>query len=83
MIVSIVLGILTLAFALAAFRLAKGPTLPDRVIALDLIAVLAIMIIAANAVQSERPVFLDAGLVLAVLAFLSTVAFARYLEGRR
>jgi multicomponent Na+:H+ antiporter subunit F len=62
--------------------LVRGPTLPDRVIALDLIAVLSVGFIAMYALDNDQPVFLDAGIVLALVAFLGTVAFARYLERR-
>jgi multicomponent Na+:H+ antiporter subunit F len=63
-------------------RLARVPSLSDRVIALDLIAVLAVGMIAMFALEAGQPVFLDAAIVLALVAFLGTVAFARYLERR-
>jgi multicomponent Na+:H+ antiporter subunit F len=70
------------ALLLAFMRLARGPSLSDRVIALDLIAVLAVGLIAMVAFEAEQAVFLDAAIVLALVAFLGTVAFARYLERR-
>lgn len=74
------LGVLSVVLVLAAYRLIRGPHLADRVIALDLLAVLAIGMMASLAVLMDRPVLLDASLVLALLAFLGTVAFSRYLE---
>jgi len=71
-----------LALFLTFFRLVRGPTLPDRVVALDLIGVLAVGMIAANAVATEQPVLIDPAAVLALVGFLGTVAFARYLERR-
>jgi multicomponent Na+:H+ antiporter subunit F len=70
------------ALLLVFVRLARGPSLSDRVIALDLIAVLAVALIAMVAFEADQPVFLDAAIVLALVAFLGTVAFARYLERR-
>ncbi len=51
-----------------------------RVVALDLMASLSVGFIAAYAVLTEQPLFLDVALVLALIAFLGTVAFAFYIE---
>jgi multicomponent Na+:H+ antiporter subunit F len=50
------------------------------VVALDLISILAAGMTAVYAIAAEQPVFLDVALVLALISFLGTVAFARYLE---
>lgn len=71
-----------IAFILSFIRLVKGPTVPDRVVALDLIAALAVGVIALYAIASERAVYIDAAITLALIAFVSTVAFARYLIKR-
>lgn len=71
---------LTLAFVLAFVRLVRGPTLPDRVVALDLIALLVVAIVATYDIATHQPVLFDAAIVLALVAFLGTVAFARYVE---
>ena len=78
----LVLPLLSLAAVMAFVRLARGPSLPDRVVALDLLSTLAIGIIAVYAIITDRPVVLDVAIVLGLLAFLGTVAFARYLEKR-
>jgi multicomponent Na+:H+ antiporter subunit F len=75
-------GMIALALLLVLVRLARGPTLSDRVIALDLLAVLAVGLIAMMTLETNQPVFLDAAIVLALVAFLGTVAFGRYLERR-
>ncbi len=64
------------------WRLYRGPSLPDRVVALDLIGTMAVGIIAAYDVLTEQPILLDAATVAALVAFLGTVAFARYVERR-
>lgn len=65
---------------LALIRLARGPTLPDRVLALDLTALLAAGLILVQSIRRGSPLLLLAAIVLTLLAFLSTVAFARYTE---
>jgi multicomponent Na+:H+ antiporter subunit F len=79
---SVVFVMIGASVLLTFMRLARGPSLSDRVIALDLIAVLAVGLIAMVAFAARQPVFLDAAIVLALVAFLGTVAFARYLERR-
>lgn len=82
LISSVVLIILSISLILAFIRLVRGPSLPDRVIALDLATTMAIGIIAVFAMQNNQAVFLDVALILALLSFLSTVAFAYYIERR-
>lgn len=76
------LAMLSLALLLALFRLARGPSLPDRVVALDLMGTIAVGMIAVHAMAAGQPVLLDVAIVLALVAFLGTVAFARYIEKR-
>lgn len=76
----IVLPLLSLAVLLTFVRLARGPSLPDRVIAFDLLATLGIAILAAYSVATDQRAFLDVGLVLALVSFLGSVAFAHYME---
>jgi multicomponent Na+:H+ antiporter subunit F len=80
--VNVMLLVMVVALFLAFIRLAIGPTLPDRVVALDLIAAIVVAIFGVYAVVVEQPVFIDAAIVLALIIFLGTVAFARYTERR-
>ena len=70
------------AMALTFMRFRLGPSLPDRVVAIDLFATLSMGVIVLYSFYSGLTVYLDAALVLAFLAFLGTVAFARFLEKR-
>ncbi|MGV3614736.1 MAG: cation:proton antiporter [Fimbriimonas sp.] len=74
------MGILMVALFLAVFRLVRGPSLPDRVVALDLIGVISLGIILVLTIRTNEPVYLDVAIVLGIMAFMGTVAFARYLE---
>lgn len=70
------------AFLSAFVRLLRGPSLPDRVVALDLMSVLVVGLIAVHTVRSGYTVYLDVAIVLGLIAFLGTVAFARYITLR-
>ncbi|MFV8836053.1 monovalent cation/H+ antiporter complex subunit F [Aquisalimonas sp. APHAB1-3] len=72
--------ILVLALVLTFVRLVVGPSLADRVVALELIALIAVGIMIVYAIQVERAAFLDVALVLALTAFMAAVGFARFLE---
>lgn len=74
------LGMLALALFFALIRLAKGPSLPDRVMALDLVGTIVVGMIGVYCIVTENAELLDAGIVLALIAFLSTVAFAKFIE---
>jgi len=74
---------LTAAIGLAFVRLVRGPSVPDRVVALDLIAVQVVAAVAAYNVATNQSVLFDAAIVLALVAFLGTVAFAGYTERSR
>ena len=80
MIDQVILLLLSLAIFLAFSRLARGPSLADRVVALDLITSLVVGVIAIYSVATAEPIFLDIALVLALITFLGTVAFARFIE---
>jgi multicomponent Na+:H+ antiporter subunit F len=72
--------LLGVAFVLVFVRLVRGPSLPDRVVALDMVAFLAIASTALWTLVSGVAAYLDAAVVLALIAFVATVAFGRYIE---
>jgi multicomponent Na+:H+ antiporter subunit F len=80
--VFIILPLLTSGYLLAFIRLLRGPNLLDRVVALDLMAMLTIGVCAVYAITRQQAIFIDIATVLALLSFLATVAFARYAEER-
>ena len=75
-------ALITLGIALlvAVLRLVKGPTLPDRVVAMDLIGVLAVGLIVVLAGSTQVRATLDGAIVIALVAFVSTVAYGTYVE---
>ncbi len=73
---------IVLSVAAAAVRVLRGPSLPDRVLALDMIGLLSVSFIAVVAIASHQAVLLDAAIALALVSFLGTVAFSRFIERR-
>jgi multicomponent Na+:H+ antiporter subunit F len=80
LVTELVLVALGTGILLATVRLVKGPTLPDRVIAVDLVASLSVATLAVCSIVFDQPSLLQPALVLALVAFLGTVAFARFVE---
>ena len=76
------LVLLGLALFLAVYRIVVGPTLADRVLALDLLTVLAMGFVGAIAIRTGITLYIDIAIALALLGFLATVAFARYILSR-
>lgn len=74
--------VIVAAMLVTLIRLLKGPTVPDRVISLDLLTLQALGFTCAAALFYDQSDFLDAAIILALMAFLSTIAFARHVERR-
>ena len=72
-----------LGVVLAMLRLVRGPSLPDRVVALDTMTVLIVAFCGLFAIDSGVAAFLDVAVVLALVGFLATVALARFIERKR
>lgn len=73
------LALLIVSIALTFIRLVRGPQAADRVVALDLIAIMIVAFLGAYAVHVKDTSFLDVAIAYALIAFLGTVALARYL----
>jgi multicomponent Na+:H+ antiporter subunit F len=72
------MAFVALGLALSTYRLIIGPDVVDRIIALDVIGTLATGMILLEAIRSGRSLFMDIALCMAILLFLTTVAFALY-----
>lgn len=79
MVADFVLAGIGLSIALSAVRIFIGPTLPDRVVALDNIATNNVAVIVVLSLRAGSEVYIDAALVIAILSFLGTVAISKYL----
>ena len=79
-IASILIGA---AVCLTFVRLVKGPTLADRVVSVDLIGVLLVCLLVLMSGVTSQEVFLDVAMVVALISFVGTVAYSRYIERER
>ena len=76
------LVILGLALILTVWRVVAGPTLPDRILALDMLTGIAIGFISVIAVKTGFSLYIDIAISLGLVGFLATVAFARFVLSR-
>ncbi|MEC2078298.1 Na(+)/H(+) antiporter subunit F1 [Metabacillus fastidiosus] len=79
-IMTLSLFIIAVSIALYLYRLIKGPSTPDRVIALDAIGINLIGITAVTLIVLNTNAFVEVILLISILAFIGTVAFAKFLE---
>ena len=80
MMTQLALVVLGVALLVAVTRLVKGPTLPDRIVAMDLVGVLVVGLIVVLAASTEVRATLDAAIVIALIGFVGTVAYATYVQ---
>ena len=76
-------AILSVAFLLTVYRIVVGPTLPDRIVALDMLVGIAIGFIAVIAIRTGVDLYVDIAIALCLVGFLATVAFARFILTRK
>ncbi|SFZ98239.1 Na(+) H(+) antiporter subunit F [hydrothermal vent metagenome] len=76
----IVTIVLLLAMSITMIRFLKGPTLSDRVIAFDVVGIMAVSLLVILSLYFQRSIYLDIALVLGAIGFLGTTVFGRYIE---
>ena len=76
----VIVPIICLSLLIIVARFLKGPHVADRVVALDLLINSGVGLIGVFCLINEDPMFLDTAMILALIAFLSTIAFAYYLD---
>jgi multicomponent Na+:H+ antiporter subunit F len=79
---TISLVLLGISLLLALYRILRGPTLADRILGLDMLTLLGLAVIAVFAVRTGLTLYVDIAVALALVGFVSTAAFARYLLSR-
>jgi multicomponent Na+:H+ antiporter subunit F len=78
----LIMPLLTLSILIAFIRMVRGPSLPDRVVALDLMPTMGIALITTYAIATDEAMFIDITLVVALISFLATIAFAYFVQWR-
>jgi multisubunit Na+/H+ antiporter MnhF subunit len=73
-------GMVMIAIALGFYRIARGPSLADRVVSLDMMTISIMAFCGLYAILSESTAFIDVAIVVALIGFLATVALARFAE---
>ena len=81
-ILTVVIVVLAASAILVLYRFIKGPTLPDRVTAIDLITTIVIAIIVVFSILWKSPNFFDVALVLSLISFLGSISYAFYITKR-
>lgn len=76
------LTLVAISLLLGFIRVLRGPSLPDRVMALDMIGLTSVSMIVLVALMANEAILLDAAIALALVSFLGTLAFARFIERR-
>jgi len=79
----VLIAVLALPLALAAYRMLKGPGYADRFVALDMLTAVVVALAALTALRTGRSAFFDVALGVALINFVSTCAFAAFLERKR
>jgi multicomponent Na+:H+ antiporter subunit F len=65
------------------YRIVRGPTIPDRMVAIDIFGILVVGVCAIISVQTERSFILDIGIAWIILSFIGTLTLAKYLTGKK
>lgn len=81
-VIEIVYLLLSVSLLLAFVRLAIGPSLPDRVVAMELIASIVAGMVGVHAIDTGVSAYLDIAIVLSITAFLAAIGFARFIQVR-
>ena len=76
------LYILILACFLCLYRIARGPSGADRIVAVDILGIMIVGLCAILTISTGRPWYIDIGIAWALQSFISTLALSKYLEGR-
>lgn len=80
LLLKISLVLFALTIAISFFRIIKGPSMPDRVVGLDMIGINLLSMVAAISMLFETKAYLEVILILGILSFVGTIAFSRFLE---
>ena len=79
---SVFIGLLILCSFLCLYRVGKGPTAPDRTVAIDIFGTLVVGFCAIYSIMTKKDLYMNIAISWALLSFIGTLALAKYLEGR-
>ncbi len=76
------IGVLLLCCFLCLYRIGRGPTAPDRTVAIDILGIVVVGFCALMAVATGKEFYMNVAITWALLSFIGTIALAKHLEGR-
>jgi len=79
--INVYLALIAIATLLSTYRVFRGPTTVDRLVAVDIMTTITTGLMVLFALYYGRMIYISVALVYALLAFGGVIAFARYLEG--
>jgi multicomponent Na+:H+ antiporter subunit F len=80
--VNVIIALLILCMFMCLYRVGRGPTAPDRTVAIDIMGILMVGFCAVFSIVTKRDLYMNIAISWALLNFIGTLAFAKYLEGR-
>jgi len=80
--IQVAFGALLLCSLLCLYRIARGPTAPDRTVAIDILGTLVVGFCCLTALWTGREYYMNIAIAWALISFVGTLALAKYLEGR-
>ncbi len=80
--IQIALAVLLLSSVLCLYRIGRGPTAPDRTVAIDILGTLVVGFCCVMALWTGQEYYLNIAIAWALISFIGTLALAKYLEGR-
>jgi multicomponent Na+:H+ antiporter subunit F len=82
MLFTIAYVVLTACCMMCLYRVGRGPTAPDRAMAIDILGIVVVCFAALLSLRTGRAFCLDIGITWAILSFIGTIALAKHLEGK-
>ena len=82
-ILNILLYVQIALCAICLYRIVRGPTIPDRMVGIDIFGILVVGICAIISIQTEQSFILDIGIAWIILSFIGTLTLAKYLSGKK
>jgi multicomponent Na+:H+ antiporter subunit F len=82
LVFQIYIGVLFLCCFMCLYRIGRGPTAPDRTVAIDILGIVVVGFCALMAVVTGRDFYMNIAITWALLSFIGTIALSKYLEGR-
>jgi len=80
--VNVFIALLILCIIMCLYRVGKGPTAPDRTVAIDILGTLVVGMCAIFTIITGKDFYMNIGVSWALLSFIGTIALAKYLEGK-